>query len=649
MCALQVTGLKPANPNLKVMLALIAPNEEFAYMVAKPKRQIKFVESAVKLLRDYGFDGLDLDWEMSALENPRIDKSKYSGLCRRLRNAFDQECEQSGKDQLMLTASVGTIKANIDAVYDIPEMKKHLDFFNLVTDNLYREWDYPSNQTFHHSTLDDRPNDTEIESQFNMKWAARYWAQQGVPKAQINIGLSFEAYSYVLDNSANFIIGSVYNRPGDAGLYTGVQGSLSYYEVCLLFEQGGQSYRDYYIPYYVDGDLWVAYDDVQSMTDKVEWLVQEGYGGTVAWELSLDDFNTVCNSSTRRFPLANQIKDTLQAAEPKPSKYRRVCTFTVWDGDRRGIGEFTPWDINPDLCTHITVSYATVRHDRLAPMFVQDLKLYRQINRIKNNYPHIKTILSVGGWESGSAEFSNMVSNRLSMFTFVRSVFNFFRTYNFDGLDLAWQYPALRTGSRPATDRRLYGELIRMLRGAFDAECLRSGKERLILTASVSPEKHVIDESYDTESMTRNLDWINVMAYGMTGYWEGYTDHHSRLRARPGSSVGSAQRTIEWAASYWTSLGAEKKQLNIGLPTFGVGYTLDDPNDNAIYAGACAPSDPGPYTNVAGYLSNYEIGQLIENGALTYRDDGMPYIVYGDQWIAYDDVQSMTEKVRYRL
>ncbi|XP_069118875.1 acidic mammalian chitinase-like [Argopecten irradians] len=427
-------------------------------MVSKPRRQIEFVESTVQLLREYGFDGIDLDWEYGAITYSGVDKTKYSGLCRRLVNTFENECVKSRKTRLLLTTTVGTIKENVDAVYDIPEMIKHVDFFNLATDNLYRQVQDLGNQTSHHSPLVSRPNDTARESEFNMQWAARYWVQQGVPKSKINIGVSLEALSYILNNPANYEIGSVFNRIGDAGLYTGTPGVLSYYEVCLLLEQGGQSYRDYFIPYLVDGDLWVAYDDEQSLKDKVEWLVHEGYGGTVAYEIASDDFDFICNSSYRRFPLLNQIKDSLQAAEQKPSKYRQVCTFTVWAGDRPD--GFTPWDIDPEVCTHITVSYATVRNDRLAPLYAQDLKLYRQINRLKNIYPNLKTILSVGGWESGSAAFSNMVSNRLSMFTF-------------------------------------------MLRHAFDSECLRSGKDRYLLTASVSPEKDVIDASYDTASMAR--------------------------------------------------------------------------------------------------------------------------------------------------
>ncbi|XP_021340968.1 uncharacterized protein LOC110441967, partial [Mizuhopecten yessoensis] len=645
----EVIDLKHANPHLKVMIALGGLVPDFATMVAKPKRMIEFVESTIPFLNKYRFDGIDLDWEFAAIDKPRVDKSQYSGLCRRLRNAFEKECEKSGKERKLLTATVGTLKSNIDAVYDIPEMVQHLDFINLITDNLYREQGYPDNRTYHHSTLVDRPTDTEMESYINMQWAARYWVQQGVPKAQINIGISFGAFGFELLDSASYDIGAVSVGPSPAGPFTGIKGILAYYEVCLLLEEGGQSYQSYNVPFYVNDTLWVAYDDQQSVADKAEWLVQEGYGGSMVWELSMDDFSGVCSSSVNRFPLARQIKDTLQTAEPRPSTYRKVCTFTVWSVDRPSLGKFSPWDIDPTLCTHITVAYATVRHDRLAPIFVQDLKLYRQISRIKNNYPHIKTLLSVGGWEEGSAAFSNMVSNRLSMFTFVRSVLTFLRNYDFDGLDLAWQYPAFRRGSRPATDRRLYGELIRMLRGAFDAECLRSGKDSFLLTASVSPEKFIIDKSYDTNAMVQNLDWINVMTFSMHGPWYKSTDHHSRLYARSGSSIDSAQRTIEWAASYWTSVGAAKEQLNIGLPTFGVGFTLDDSSNNGLFADACGPSDSGPYTKVAGYLSYCEINELIQDGAMMYRDDGVPYLVLGDQWIAYDDPQSLSEKTSWLI
>ena len=56
-------------------------------MVVSPAFRSKFVESSVKLLEDYGLDGLDIDYEY-----PQNDKQArgYTDLLRELRHALDQ-------------------------------------------------------------------------------------------------------------------------------------------------------------------------------------------------------------------------------------------------------------------------------------------------------------------------------------------------------------------------------------------------------------------------------------------------------------------------------------------------------------------------------------------------------------------------------
>ena len=63
---LLTTELKRRNPELKVSLAIGGWNEgseKYSKMAADPAKRAIFVKSVLKMLRDYNFDGFDLDWE----------------------------------------------------------------------------------------------------------------------------------------------------------------------------------------------------------------------------------------------------------------------------------------------------------------------------------------------------------------------------------------------------------------------------------------------------------------------------------------------------------------------------------------------------------------------------------------------------------
>jgi chitinase len=62
--------------------------------------------------------------------------------------------------------------------------------------------------------------------------------------------------------------------------------------------------------------------------------------------------------------------------------------------------------------------------------------MYKQIIALKEKNPDLKVMLAVGGWNHGSAPFTQMVATEQSRAQFVENSYQFLTKYGFDGLDL---------------------------------------------------------------------------------------------------------------------------------------------------------------------------------------------------------------------
>ena len=162
------------------------------------------------------------------------------------------------------------------------------------------------------SPLYNRSNEIGDQGILNVDWAVNYWLLNGMPPEKLILGLAAYGRTFILSNSSNTNPGDAAKGAGRAGSQTGQDGFISYYEVCEKLSQGWTRVweNEQKAPYAYSGVNWVGYDDIESLTIKVDYLKSKGLGGAMVWAIDLDDFSgSYCNQG--KYPLITFIKSRL--------------------------------------------------------------------------------------------------------------------------------------------------------------------------------------------------------------------------------------------------------------------------------------------------------------------------------------------------
>lgn len=117
-----------------------------------------------------------------------------------------------------------------------------------------------------------------------------------------------------------------------------------------------------------------------------------------------------------------------------------------------GLGKFTVPDLEPALsfCTHLVYGYCGIDPaNSKVKSLNEGLDLdqgkghFRTITSLKRKYPHLKVLLGVGGNADPNRDiYLQILESNDGQLAFINSAYTLLKTYDFDGLDLSWQFPS---------------------------------------------------------------------------------------------------------------------------------------------------------------------------------------------------------------
>ncbi|KAF3077825.1 hypothetical protein TWF102_004627 [Orbilia oligospora] len=187
-CINQLWQLKRKHRRLKTLLSIggwtYSQNENFSNGCNSAIKRENFAITATNLVKNLGFDGLDLDWEYPKSSAEAANLVDVLARCRRHLNRLGTSYE------LSTAAPCGP--ANI-AKLDILGMDKHLDFWNLMAYDFAGSWSANAGHqsNIHFSSRNPKSTEFSLDAALNL--------YSSVPARKLVIGMPLYGRSFITD------------------------------------------------------------------------------------------------------------------------------------------------------------------------------------------------------------------------------------------------------------------------------------------------------------------------------------------------------------------------------------------------------------------------------------------------------------------
>ncbi|MDR0483735.1 MAG: hypothetical protein LBH40_00445 [Alphaproteobacteria bacterium] len=308
---------------------------------------------------------------------------------------------------------------------------------------------------------------------------------------------------------------------------------------------------------------------------------------------------------------------------------------------------WTNWeveDIDVNKLTTIKYSFLEIKNNHV--IFGRNSSKYtflenlQKLQELKQKNPNLNLVISVGGW--GVDGFSSASANPKHRKIFARSIANFLEKYQFNGVDIDWEYPLSTAGgiikSSPH-DRENFVLLIEEIRNELNI-LEQKYKQPYTISVAVGIGANPL-KGIDFKAMELNVDYFGVMAYNLAGVFSQKTMSH----------VALYKDNNNWSINDGVSLilnsGINPNMLILGIAFYGrpMGGVEGD-SKNGLYQNFSGNSGKNSATYKyiqENYLKNADFKVFFDKKTKsTYAYNKKDRI-----FVSYHDPKSIKELIKY--
>lgn len=316
---------------------------------------------------------------------------------------------------------------------------------------------------------------------------------------------------------------------------------------------------------------------------------------------------------------------------------RIIGYFTSWRTGKNGLPSYLAKDLPWDKLTHINYAFASINtqtNEIQVSAEATDLEWpevpgaemdpafnykghFNHISSLKQQYPDVKTLISVGGWAETTGFYAMTTNlntcgvNIAGINAFNASAVEFIRQYGFDGVDVDYEYPSsMKDSGNPidfAISNKCRGQLMsnykvfmQALRAELDAAGAADNRKYMLTIAA--PSSGYLLRGMEDFALGDELDYVNIMTYDLHGAWNEFVgpqaalfDNGDDAELAAANVYGISQfqqigyLNTAWAYQYFRGVFSPA-QINIGIPYYTRGFQGVSGGTNGLWGRAALPN-----------------------------------------------------------